>query len=60
LDLGEGKRDRSQRRFKAHPELYEVVDEILTDLSIEMIETVFVDWMNRFQRAIDGNGDYIS
>jgi hypothetical protein len=27
-------------------ELYEVMDEILTGLSIEMIETVFVDWMN--------------
>jgi hypothetical protein len=28
-------------------ELYEVVDGILTRLSIGMIETVFVDWMNR-------------
>jgi hypothetical protein len=36
------------------------VDEILTDLSIEMIETVFVDWMNLLQRLIDGNGDYVS
>jgi hypothetical protein len=37
------------------------VGEILTGLSIEMIETVFVDWMNRLQRLIDGNGngDYI-
>jgi hypothetical protein len=41
-------------------ELYEVVDEILTGLSIKMIETVFVDWMNRLQRLIDGNGDYVS
>jgi hypothetical protein len=38
-------------------ELYEVVDEILTGLSIE---TVFVEWMNRLQRLIDGNGDYVS
>jgi hypothetical protein len=33
---------------------------ILTGLSIEMIETVFVDRMNRLQRLIDGNGDYVS
>jgi hypothetical protein len=36
------------------------VDEILTGLSIEMIETVFVNWMNRLQRLIDGNADYLS
>jgi hypothetical protein len=36
------------------------MDEILIDLSIEMIETVFVDWMNRLQRLIDGNRDYVS
>jgi hypothetical protein len=33
------------------------VNEILTGLSIEMIETVFVDWMNRPQRSNDGTGD---
>jgi hypothetical protein len=38
----------------------EVVDEILTGLSIEMIEMVFVDWMNQFQHIIDGNGDCAS
>jgi hypothetical protein len=38
---------------------YEVGDEILICLSIEMIKMVFVDWMNRLQRLIDGNGDYI-
>jgi hypothetical protein len=36
------------------------VDEILTGLSIEMIKTVFVDWMNRLQRLIDGRGDHVS
>jgi hypothetical protein len=41
-------------------ELYEAVDEILTGLLIEMIETVFVDWMNRLQRLIEGNGNYVS
>jgi hypothetical protein len=41
-------------------ELYELVEEILTDLSIKMIERVLIDWMNRFQRLIDGNGDYAS
>jgi hypothetical protein len=25
-----------------------------------MIETVFVDWMNRLPRFIDGNSDYVS
>jgi hypothetical protein len=49
-----------RREYNGENELYEVVDDILTGLSIEMIETVFVDWMNRFQRFIDGNGDYIS
>jgi hypothetical protein len=34
-----------------------VMDEILTGLSIEMIETVFVDLMDRLQRLVDGNGD---
>jgi hypothetical protein len=37
-----------------------VLDEMLTGLLIEMIETVFVDWMNRLQGLIDGNGDYVS
>jgi hypothetical protein len=35
-------------------------DKILTGLSIKLIETVFVDCVNRLQRLIDGNGDYIS
>jgi hypothetical protein len=36
------------------------VDEILTGLSIEMTETAFVDWMDRLQRLIDGNDDFVS
>jgi hypothetical protein len=36
-------------------ELSEVMDEILICLSIEII-----DWMNRLQRLIDGNGNYVS
>jgi hypothetical protein len=35
------------------------VDEILTGFSIEMIETVFGDWMDRFQRVTDGNDEYV-
>jgi hypothetical protein len=46
--------------YNGEDELYEVVHEILTGLSIEMIETVFVDWRNRFQCLSDANGDYIS
>jgi hypothetical protein len=49
-----------RREYNGEDELHEVVDEILTGLSIETIETVFVDWMNRFQREINGNGDYVS
>jgi hypothetical protein len=49
-----------RRKHKGKVELYEVMDEILTGLSIEMIETVFVDWMNRLQRLSDGNGDHVS
>jgi hypothetical protein len=49
-----------QKEYNEKDELYEVVDEISTGLSIEMVETVFVDWMNRLQRLIDGNGDYVS
>jgi hypothetical protein len=37
-----------RREYTGGDELYEVVDEILTGVSIKMIETVFVDWMNRF------------
>jgi hypothetical protein len=36
-----------RREYNGEDELYEAVDEILTGLSIEMIETVFVDWINR-------------
>jgi hypothetical protein len=49
-----------RREYKWEDELYEGLDEIWTGLSIEMIETVFVDWMNWLQRLIDGNGDYVS
>jgi hypothetical protein len=49
-----------RREYNREDELYEVVDEISTGLSIEMIETVFVDWMNRLQCLIDENGDYVS
>jgi hypothetical protein len=49
-----------RREYNGANELYEVVDEILTGLSIEVIEPVFVDWMNRLQCLIDGNGDYVS
>jgi hypothetical protein len=48
------------REYNGEDELHEAVDEILTSLSIEMIETVFTEWMNRLQRLIDGNGDYLS
>jgi hypothetical protein len=46
-----------RREFSGDDELYEIVVEILTSLSIKIIETVFVDWMNRLQRLINGNGD---
>jgi hypothetical protein len=46
-----------RRESNGEDALYEVVNEILTGLSIEMIETVFVDWMNCLRRLIDGNGD---
>jgi histone-lysine N-methyltransferase SETMAR len=49
-----------RREYNGEDELYEVVDEIFTSLSIEMIEAVFVDRMNRLRRLIDGNGDYVS
>jgi hypothetical protein len=49
-----------RREHNGEDELYEVVDEILAGLSGEMIEMVFVDWMNRFQPVIDGNGDDVS
>jgi hypothetical protein len=48
------------REYNGKDELFEVVDEILTGLSIEMIGTVFVDWMNRLQHLFDGNGGYVS
>jgi hypothetical protein len=48
------------REYNGKDKIYEVMDEILTGLSIKMIELVFVDWMNRLQCLIDENGDYIS
>jgi histone-lysine N-methyltransferase SETMAR len=49
-----------QTEYNGENELYEVVNDILTGFSIKIIETVFVDWMNRLRRLIDGNGDYVS
>jgi hypothetical protein len=49
-----------RRGYNEEDELSEVGDEILTGLSIEMIEPVFFDWMNRLQRLIDGNGGHVS
>jgi hypothetical protein len=49
-----------QREYNGKDELYQVVDGMLTSFSIEMIETVFVDSMNRLQRLIDVNDDYVS
>jgi hypothetical protein len=48
------------REYNGEDKLYEAVYEILTGISIEMIEIVFVDWVNRLQRLIDGKGDYFS
>jgi hypothetical protein len=49
-----------RREYNEESEFDEAVDEILIGFSIEMIETVFIDWMNRLQCLIDGNGDYVS
>jgi hypothetical protein len=49
-----------QREYNGEHELYEAVDQILIGLSIEMIDTVLADWMNRLEPLIDGNGDYVS
>jgi hypothetical protein len=57
--LGWAKTQPERRGENGEDELYEAVDEILPGLSIEMIQTVFVDWNPR-QRLIDGNGGYIS
>jgi hypothetical protein len=46
-----------RREYHGKDKLYGGVYEILTGLSVEMIETFFVDWMNQLQRLIDGNGD---
>jgi hypothetical protein len=49
-----------RREYNGEDELYEVVDERLTGLIVKMIETVFVDWMNRLQCLTDGTGDCVS
>jgi hypothetical protein len=49
-----------RREYNGEDEVYEALDKIVTDVSIGMIATVFVDWMNRFQRLIDGDSDYVS
>jgi hypothetical protein len=48
------------REYNREDELYVVLDGILTGLSIEMIETVFIGWMNQLQNVIDRNSDYVS
>jgi hypothetical protein len=48
-----------RREYNKEDEFYEAMDEILTGLSTEMIETVFVDRINRLQRLIHGNGDCV-
>jgi hypothetical protein len=58
--FGSLKTQLERREYNGEDELYEVLDKIVTVLSIEMIAMVFVDWMNRFQRLIDGNSDYVS
>jgi hypothetical protein len=45
--------------LNAEDEFDEVVQEILAGLSIEMIETVFGDWIDRFQRVIHRNGEHL-
>jgi hypothetical protein len=49
-----------RREYNGEDELYEVRDEFLTGISIERIETVFIDWMNRLQHLINGNDGYVS
>jgi hypothetical protein len=49
-----------RREYNGKDELYEAMGEILTRPSIEMIETVFGDSMNRFQHLINGNGSDVS
>jgi transposase len=49
-----------RREYNGEDELYDIMDEILTGLSIEMIEMVFADWMNRLQGITDGHGDHVS
>jgi hypothetical protein len=49
-----------RREHNGEDELYEIVDKILTGPSIEIIEMVFVHWMNRLQSLIDANDHYVS
>jgi hypothetical protein len=49
-----------RREYNGKDELYEGADEVLTSLSVEMIEKIFVNWTLRVQHLIDGNGDYVS
>jgi hypothetical protein len=60
VDLSSQLIGQADQPFISKVTVYEVGNEILTGLSIEMIETIFVDWMNRLQRLIDGNGEYVS
>jgi hypothetical protein len=49
-----------RREYHGEDELYEAMDKSLSGLSIEMIETVFVDWISRLQQLNDGNSEYVS
>jgi hypothetical protein len=49
-----------RREYNREDEVNEAEVEMLIDHLIELIETVFIDRMNRRQLLLDGNGDYVS
>jgi hypothetical protein len=40
-------------------QLLSSIQEILTGVDCETLDTIFQEWMIRLQKIIDGNGEYV-
>jgi len=50
----------AKRKYRTEDELFEAVDEILGTLTVEKIQEVFQNWIERLDQVIATNGDYVS
>jgi hypothetical protein len=53
------KGELSSRSVRDISELFELVDEILSTLTMDTIPRVFANWIERLEQVISTNGDYV-